>query len=343
MPRQWTVLKHGHPLRGTYARILQLSESALSTHDPVTRASTNRWSWLDVASAEADGAQLVVTLVPRGCELCGLLRERLVLELPTSALADDARRQIIARLVRTLGADEPPPPSTSASRGTTPPTHRRSGSGGGAVAAASPSSDPTAARRGSSERSSLPRAGAPSAPTSPAPPPPEGAPMHFEVRLAVQKARNLPMPPALWANPHVECVWGAPPDDDDADDGVVDGGGGGAAEAAGSAPVRFATPAAPNDAVAPRWNFEATFSCAAAALAHTTLPPLLPAARRSPLTPPCAPPAAGTSGRWRSCAAAASSSASATAARSSRMRRAASSSSRSTRLPSARRSSTCRC
>ena len=37
-----------------------------------------------------------------GCELCGLLRERLVLELPTSALADDARRQIIARLVRTL-------------------------------------------------------------------------------------------------------------------------------------------------------------------------------------------------------------------------------------------------
>ena len=106
--------------------------------------------------------------------------------------------------------------------------------------------------------------------------------MHFEVRLAVRR-RATPVPPALWANPHVECVWGAPPDDDDADDGVVDGGGGGG-RAAGSAPVRFATPAAPNDAVAPRWNLRPPSRAPRPALARTTFPPLPPAARRSPLT-----------------------------------------------------------
>jgi len=43
----------------------------------------------------------------------------------------------------------------------------------------------------------------------PSPKQPDG-PMEFEVCVTINKARGLPVPPIIYSNPIVECVWGAP-------------------------------------------------------------------------------------------------------------------------------------
>ena len=67
--------------RGARARVLRLSETSLSTHDPADGRPTNTWRLAEVVSAEVHG--LVLQLRFSGaCALCGLIVPTLSFSLP---------------------------------------------------------------------------------------------------------------------------------------------------------------------------------------------------------------------------------------------------------------------
>ena len=72
--------------RGARARVLRLSETSLSTHDPADGRPTNTWRLAEVVSAEVHG--LVLQLRFSGaCALCGLIVPTLSFSLPDAESA----------------------------------------------------------------------------------------------------------------------------------------------------------------------------------------------------------------------------------------------------------------
>ena len=87
--------------RGARARVLRLSETSLSTHDPADGRPTNTWRLAEVVSAEVHG--LVLQLRFSGaCALCGLIVPTLSFSLPDSESAIAMCAAIRAQLCRVV-------------------------------------------------------------------------------------------------------------------------------------------------------------------------------------------------------------------------------------------------
>ena len=87
--------------RGARARVLRLSETSLSTHDPADGRPTNTWRFTEVVSAEVHG--LVLQLRFSGaCALCGLIVPTLSFSLPDAESAVAMCAAIRAQLCRVV-------------------------------------------------------------------------------------------------------------------------------------------------------------------------------------------------------------------------------------------------
>ena len=169
--------------RGSYERILRLTDAALSTLDPGDRRETNRFMLADVLAAEHDGKQLLIEVVSGGS--CGLCRQQLHFAVQSVAHAAALCSAVRAKLTRTISIDDSVAArelSAESAVLSAMPRELASAQGGGLAASLSASS------MAKTEVDSI----------------------MFDVTVSVLKARGLPLPPPMCGGPVVECHWGGP-------------------------------------------------------------------------------------------------------------------------------------
>ena len=180
--------------RGARARVLRLSDTSLSTHDPTNNRPTNTWPLAEVVSAEVHG--LVLKLRFGGaCAMCGLISPKLSFSMPDAQSATAMCAAIRAQLCRVISRE-----SSEVHK-----VEMQEEMGEAVLEPLDASPPPVAASRSAPELS----VATPGEETQPSPgkQPPEG-PMQFDVSITINKARGLPLPPLFYSNPIVECMWG---------------------------------------------------------------------------------------------------------------------------------------
>lgn len=182
--------------RGARARVLRLSDTSLSTHDPADGRPTNTWPLAEVISAEVNG--LVLQLRFGGaCAMCGLIAPTLSFSLPDSESAIAMCAAIRAQLRRVISQESSE-------------VHRAEMQEEMGEAVLEPLVDasppPVAASRSAPELS----VATPGEEGQPSPRKQPEGPMQFDVSITINKARGLPLPPLFYSNPIVECMWGEP-------------------------------------------------------------------------------------------------------------------------------------
>ena len=263
--------------RGAKARVLRLSDTSLSTHDPTDDRPTNTWPLAEVVSAEVNGMVLQLRL-GGACAMCGLLAPELSFSLPDAQSATAMCAAIRAQLCRVVSRE-----SSELHR-----VEMQGEMGEAVLESLDVSPPPVVASRSLPELSGA----TPGEEGQPSPRKPPEAPMQFDVSITINKARGLPLPPLFYSNPIVECMWGVSdggPGSQDLTPAVVRpeaagsgagdslgvlqvlggatpgsrlrGGEGDAARAGASSSARvlFRTEPAPNHAANPRWGDEACF------------------------------------------------------------------------------------
>ena len=187
--------------RGARARVLRLSDTSLSTHDPSDGRPTNTWPLAEVVSAEVNG--LVLQLRFGGaCAMCGLIAPALSFSLPDAESAVAMCAAIRAQLCRVISQE-----SSDTAR-----VEMQEEMGEAVlepILAFDASPLPVASSKSAPELSVATTPGEALAASEARRKPPEG-PMQFDVSITINKARGLPLPPLFYSNPIVECMWGEP-------------------------------------------------------------------------------------------------------------------------------------
>ena len=190
--------------RGARARVLRLSDTSLSTHDPSDGRPTNTWPLAEVVSAEVNG--LVLQLRFGGaCAMCGLIAPALSFSLPDAESAVAMCAAIRAQLCRVISQE-----SSDTAR-----VEMQEEMGEAVlepILAFDASPLTVASSKSAPELSVAATPGEALAASEARRKPPEG-PMQFDVSITINKARGLPLPPLFYSNPIVEVMWGEPDPD----------------------------------------------------------------------------------------------------------------------------------